>query len=240
MKTLVVGASGATGKLLVAQMLNHGQSLVLLIRAASKIPDSWYSNDLITIIRVNEFAKISLVEIGTYLDDCDATISCLGHEPNLKGIYKKPRRLVTNMVQLICEALVKKKAEKTFRFILMNTAGNSNRDLAEPISFAQKILISLLRFMLPPHTDNENATDYLRLKIGQQNHSVEWVVVRPDSLIDTEDVTAYSVHTSPVKSAIFNPGQTSRVNVAHFMTRLITDRTTWEAWKGQMPVLYNQ
>jgi len=239
MKTLVVGASGATGKLLVAQLLNVGQSLKVIVRTTSKIPDSWKSNDRITIIRVNELTNIRLNEISAYLEDCDAAASCLGHNLSLKGIYGKPRRLVTATVQLICEAVLKKAPEKPFRFILMNTARNSNRDLNEPVYFGQKILISLLRLFLPPHPDNEKAADYLRVKIGQKNPSIEWVVVRPDSLTYAEIVSAYSLFPSPERSALFNPGQTSRINVAHFIVQLITDGTCWKNWKGQMPVIYN-
>lgn len=35
-------------------------------------------------------------------------------------------------------------------------------------------------------------------------------------------------------------GETSRINVAHFMADLITDDGLWSRWKGQMPVIYNQ
>lgn len=45
---------------------------------------------------------------------------------------------------------------------------------------------------------------------------------------------------APTRSAIFNAGQTSRINVAHFMADLLTDDTRWSAWSGQMPVLYNR
>jgi hypothetical protein len=64
--------------------------------------------------------------------------------------------------------------------------------------------------------------------------------VRPDSLIDRDEVTEVEVHPSPIRSAIFEPGSTSRINVAHLMARLITDKDTWDQWKGQMPVIYNK
>jgi hypothetical protein len=100
-------------------------------------------------------------------------------------------------------------------------------------------VIGLLRLLLPPHPDNEKAADYLRIKVGQNNPNIEWVTVRPDSLIDEENVTGYSVYKSPIRSAIFNPGKTSRINVGHFMARLISDENLWNKWKGQMPVIYN-
>ena len=77
-------------------------------------------------------------------------------------------------------------------------------------------------------------------KIGQNDNIIKWVVVRPSSLIDEEDVSEYKTHSSPTRSAIFNDGKVSRVNVAAFMNKLITDQNLWEKWKGQMPVIYNK
>jgi len=47
------------------------------------------------------------------------------------------------------------------------------------------------------------------------------------------------VYPAPIRSAIFNPGTTSRINVAHFMADLMTNSATWNLWKGMMPVIYN-
>ena len=77
--------------------------------------------------------------------------------------------------------LVPNRLEGSTKFVLMNTAGNSNRDLNERISLAQKCVIELLRLPLPPHRDNEKAADYLRTKIGQDDRAVEWTAVRPDN-----------------------------------------------------------
>ncbi|MGZ8866792.1 MAG: NAD(P)H-binding protein, partial [Thermoanaerobaculia bacterium] len=126
------------------------------------------------------------------------------------------------------------------RFVLMNTAGNRNHDLEEPISFGQRCIITLIRLLLPPHVDNEKAADFLRVNLGQNDSAVEWVAVRPDTLIDEEGVTEYELHPSPTRSAIFNAGKTSRINVAHFMADLITDNDMWKRWQGQMPVIYNK
>jgi len=122
----------------------------------------------------------------------------------------------------------------------MNTAGNRNRDLNEPISLGEKLVFGTIRLLLPPHVDNERAADYLRVGIGQEDKSIEWVVVRPDTLIDEEQVTEYEVHPSPIRSAIFNAVKTSRINVGDFMARLITEDDAWNRWRGRMPVIYNK
>jgi hypothetical protein len=125
------------------------------------------------------------------------------------------------------------------KFVLMNTAGNSNRDLDEQISTGQEFVTGLLRLLLPPHADNEDAADYLRTRIGQNDGTIEWAVVRPDTLTDEAEATDYSLHPSPVRSAIFNAGKTSRINVACFMAALIGDEAVWKQWVGKMPVIYN-
>ena len=158
---------------------------------------------------------------------------------SMKGVYGHPRRLVTDATRRLCNAIKANNSDETTKFVLMNTAGNSNRDLQERISFAQKSVIGLLR-LLPPHVDNEKAADYLRIKIGQNDGAIEWAEVRPDNLINEDEVTEYEVHSSPTRSAIFDAGLTSRINVGHFMADLITDDATWNKWKGQMPVIYNK
>lgn len=238
MTTLIVGATGATGKQLAEQLLKTGQSIKIIVRSTSNYPASWNNNDKITIIKAN-ITEISVDEMAKYLTDCHAVASCLGHNITWKGIYGKPRKLVTDTVRLLCDAIKRNSPVKPVKFVLMNTAGNSNRDLKEPISVGQKVVIGLLRVLLPPHPDNEKAADFLRVYIGQKNKFIDWVVVRPDTLINEDIVTDYTLHVSPTRSALFNPGKTSRINVGHFMARLITDDNLWSKWKGKMPVIYN-
>lgn len=239
MTTLVVGASGATGKQLVEQLLIMGQNVKVIVRSSQKIPDTWKNNDLITVIETS-ISEINPDEMANYVKDCQAVASCLGHNLTLKGIFGKPRNLVTDAVRLLCQAIMKNQPDKPVKFVLMNTTGNSNRDINESISFGQRVVIRLLRLLLPPQPDNEKAADYLRLNIGQKNTLIEWVAVRPDTLINLEKITEYELHTSPTRSPVFNPGKTSRINVGNFMARLIVESDLWNKWKGQMPVIYNK
>lgn len=182
---------------------------------------------------------ISEEKMAEHVKDCDAVASCLGHNINWKGIWGEPRKLVTDTVSLLCNAIKNNEPKKPIKLVLMNTAGNRNRDLNEPISTGQRLVIGILRLLLPPHVDNEKAADYLRTTIGQNDHYIEWVAVRPDDLVNETTVTEYEVYSSPTRSAIFNAGKTSRINVGHFMAKLITDNNIWNKWKGQMPVIYN-
>ena len=98
----------------------------------------------------------------------------------------------------------------------------------------------MICLLLPPHADNEDAADYLRTQIGQDSETIQWLVVRPDALIDEAESTTFSVNPSPTRSAIFDSGKTSRINVATLMADLIRDKDTWNDWKGKMPVIYNR
>ncbi|WP_242203692.1 NAD(P)-dependent oxidoreductase [Aestuariivivens insulae] len=238
MTILVAGASGATGKQLVNQLLILGHQVKVIVRSLENLPESWKSNDNMQII-VASILKLSDEEMSTHVSGCHAIASCLGHTLSWKGIYGRPRKLVTDATRRLCHAIKSNNPEKPIKYLLMNTTGNRNRDLNEPISIAQKCIVGLLRLLLPPHVDNEKAADYLRVQIGQHHEHIEWVAVRPDSLINEDDVTEYEIHPSPIRSAIFNAGKTSRINVGNFMANLVHDNDLWNKWKGQMPVIYN-
>jgi len=238
MTTLVVGASGATGMNLVEQLLERGQNVKVIVRSPEKLPESWKSNALLEIISAS-ILDLSDKEMSKHVFDCHSIASCLGHNMSWKGIFGQPRLLVTEATRRLCDAIKSNNPVGPIKYVLMNTIGNSNRDLNEAISFGQKCVIGLLRLLLPPHLDNEKAADYLRTQLGQNNNSIQWVAVRPDGLINEEEVTDYEIHSSPIRSAIFNPGKTSRINVACFMATLISDDDLWKTWKGQMPVIYN-
>jgi len=239
MTVLVVGASGATGSKLVEQLLIKKHKVKAIVRSLEKLPKTWKVNEDLEIISAS-ILDLSDEKMSAIVNDCYAVASCLGHNLTFKGIYGKPRRLVTDATRLLCNAIKSNNLQSPTKFVLMNTTGNRNRDLNEPISFAQKCVIGLLRLLLPPHVDNEKAADYLRTQIGQNNNSIEWVAVRPDGLINEDQVTNYEIHPSPTRSAIFNAGKVSRINVGHFMSCLITDAKIWEQWKGQMPVIYSK
>jgi NAD(P)H-binding len=239
MTVLVVGASGATGRLLVKQLLQRGLKVKVIVRSPDKLPAEIRSHENLSVIQA-AVLDLTDAEMAQHVQRCDAVASCLGHNLTLKGIYGPPRLLVTETTRRLCNAIKANKPDKPVRFVLMNTTGNSNRDLPERVSLGQTCVIGLIRLVLPPQRDNEQAADYLRVQIGPNDSAIEWAAVRPDTLIDESAVSEYAVYASPIRSAIFDPGKTSRINVGHFMAELMTDDALWHKWKGQMPVIYNK
>ena len=234
---LIVGATGATGRFLVDHLLLQGHHVKAVVRSLHRLPDQLKGRDNLTLIEAT-LLNLSDEQMAVYAKGCDGIASCLGHNMSWKGIYGHPRRLVTEATRRLCEAAKANYPDKPVRFVLMNTTGNRNRDLDEPISLAQRFVIFLLRILLPPHVDNEQAAEYLRTHIGQHHPSVAWAAVRPDGLVDEDQVTRYTTHPSPTRSAIFDAGTVSRINVAHFMAKLLTKKGCWEEWQGRMPVVY--
>ncbi|MFT5427289.1 MAG: hypothetical protein ACI9ZT_002248, partial [Gammaproteobacteria bacterium] len=213
--------------------------VVAIIRATSTLSQANDKQPNLDLIRAN-ISDMSEDDLASYLENCDAVLSCLGHNLTFKGMFGKPRLLVTDSIEKISRTLESINADKQVKIILMNTTGNSNRDIPEQAPLSQRCVISLLRLLLPPHVDNEKAADFLRLHVGQTHECIEWVAVRPDGLTDEDNVTEYDIHPSPIRNPIFDAGQTSRINVANFMSNLVINSDLWDTWKGKMPVIYNQ
>jgi hypothetical protein len=225
--------------LLVKQLLDRGVEVRAIVRSPDKLPEEIRNHKNLSLIQASVL-DLDDATLAQHVNGCEAIASCLGHNMSLQGLYGHPRRLVTHTTSRLCDAIKANNPGQPVKFVLMNTAGNSNRDLSEPVSSTERVVVGLIRLLLPPHADNEQAADYLRVTVGHNDPVIEWAVIRPDSLVDEENVTAYELHPSPTRSAIFNPGKTSRINVGHFMADLITNRDLWNQWQGQMPVIYNK
>ncbi|MCY3410977.1 MAG: NAD(P)H-binding protein [Candidatus Heimdallarchaeota archaeon] len=238
MTILVIGGTGATGKLLLQQLLQRNLKVRAIVRSRQRVPEHIRDHEDLELIEGN-LLDLTSIELSNIINGCTAIVSCLGHNITLKGIFGPPFRLVRDAVKLLTGSVVANESSTTIKFVLMNTTGNPNRDLNEKRSLAERIAFGLIRILVPPQADNEAAANFLRKDIGQDHSKINWVAVRPDSLIDEPEVSSYQSFASPTRSAIFDPGKTSRINVAHFMSELIVDDNLWSKWEGQMPVIYN-
>ena len=237
-KTLVLGASGATGRLLVQRLLQKDIEVIAIVRNSNSLTNIDDSHPNLQIVEA-EISEMQASDLTQYLTECEAVLSCLGHNLTFRGMFGHPRRLVTDAIKKVTSAIESIRPNKKIKIILMNTTGNSNRGIPEKPPFSQRVVISLLRLLLPPHVDNEKAADFLRLQVGQNHNHIEWVAVRPDGLINEDSVTQYDINASPIRNVIFDAGSTSRINVADFMSELAVNSELWNIWKGQMPVIYN-
>ncbi len=238
MKVLVLGASGATGKLVVMQLIKRQINIRVVVREGAILSAEILDNPLVEIERGN-ITEFNDSEMISLLQDCNAIVSCLGHNITIRGIFGKPRNLVFNTIRNISE-IVMEKADKKVKLILMSTTGYTNTITGEKNSLGERIILSILKLLLPPHRDNVKAANYLHEEIGEDNEKIEWIAVRPDTLVNEDNNSAYEVYESPVRSPVFNAGTTSRINVSHFMADLLINERLWREWQFKMPVVYNK
>ena len=236
MKVLILGASGATGTLVVSELLKRKSTVRIVVREHAILAQAIKENPLVEIVRgnIDAFTQRRMEEL---LTDCDAAVCCLGHKTTMKGIFCKPHTLVFHAVQKITAAMETRAGSQ--KFILMSTTAYTNKATGEKNSVGEAILFSLLKVLLSPHRDNMLSADHLVHRIGK-SEAFSWVAVRPDTLIDEEQSSAYEALEHTNRSPVFNAGKTSRINVACFMADLVFDEVLWERWKYKTPVLYNK
>lgn len=246
---LVVGATGATGKHVVRQLLEKGHRVKVIVRSKERMlsalngggteeQKTTYDD---TLLQITEASLLDLTdkEIQDQVSDVDAVISCLGHNLDFKGLFGHPRKLVTEATQRLTAALQSSStsSEKKQKFLLMNSDGVAHpagTDNLRP--WSERAIISIIRYLIPPHSDNEGAAEHL-YKLGKDT-SVEWTAVRPTDLIDGES-TDYEVFDKP-QGSLFGSGTARRSNVAKFMVDLVTDETKWTTYKFDFPVVYDK
>ena len=235
---LVVGATGATGRLTVDQLLKRGQIVKAIVRRPGGLSASIQNHERFeeVVASVHDLSVSNLIPI---VAQCDAIVSCLGHNLTVRGLFGRPWRLVADVTQRLCEAAIEARSGQRTQFVLMNSSGCVDPTANERTSLAQRCVVGALRLLVPPHADNEKAARVLRTKIGPDHSHIEWVIVRPDALTQAEEVTPYELHSSPIRSAIFDSGKTSRINVAHFIAELLTEPGVWNRWLHQAPLIYN-
>ncbi|GAB3478229.1 NAD(P)-binding oxidoreductase [Marinomonas epiphytica] len=239
MKVLLLGGSGATGKLVAQELVSKGASVKMIVRSKQKIEPYLQNSAFVELIEGNVH-QLSQQELADHLEGCCSVISCLGHNLTFTGMFGQPRRLVTETLMRTCQAIHQMNHKhRRVKLILMSTTGYQNHEKGEKVSLAHKLVLGLIRLLIPPHSDNEQAAQYLQHIVAYSDMPIEWVCVRPDSLTLTPLPTEYEIHSSPVCDPIFNSRPSSRYNVAHFMVALLTKQTLWEEWKNELPVIYD-
>lgn len=252
---LVVGATGATGKHVVRQLLQQGKQVRVIVRSKERMMDALknadgkqelLSNDIVEknlIVKEASLLDLSDEELQEQVQGVQAVVSCLGHNMDMKGIFDKPRRLVTDAVRKLTTAMEKTTTNITPqkpKFILMGSDGVANpAGTDDKRSFVERALLCILRQLIPPHADNEDAAAYLyNYNRDSSGKKVEWCVVRPTDLIDSDVVGKYVLYDKP-KGSLFGSGSASRINVAKTMVDLIIGPKMWEQYKFTLPVMYD-
>jgi uncharacterized protein YbjT (DUF2867 family) len=234
---LLLGGTGRTGRLVLTQLLERGAEVRAIVRSAGRLPAEASAAPGLTVVQ-GDVLSLPDEQLRGLVRGCDAVISCLGHNIDLKGLFGAPRDLVTRTAARVCGTVQALQPAKPVKYILMSSVSvnqSAGRD-ARRGRFEKAILV-LLRGAVPPAKDNQRAADYLGREIGMASTLVEWVAVRSDTLLDGP-VTDYRLHDGLV-SSLFRPASTNRANVAHLMCELVQDNELWKTWVGKLPVIVN-
>lgn len=236
-KVLLLGATGATGQRAVRELLRRDCRVVALVRDPKRLPPDLVGHPGLGVVK-GEIGNIPDAELAELTADCSAIISCLGHNLSMRGILGPPWFLVRDAVRLCYRSVQLNNPPHPVKFILMNTTGF--RGPGEKVSRRHIMVLTLIRWLVPPQRDNEKAAEFLIKEIGPRDKAIRWVVVRPDTLVNLGDPPSYSVVPAPRRDPIFDPGKTSRENVARFMAELVCRDEVWQKWEGQLPVIYDE
>lgn len=239
--TLILGATGATGRHVVQQLLDRDLPVRTIVRSKQRmldaLPDPSKADKLLSIKEAS-LLDLSDEELKTEIDQVDAAVSCLGPNPSFQGVWGEPRRLVTDSVKRVTTLMASSNPDQTKKFLLM-----SSELVSHPAGIdgprkgvLERFILFLLRHLIPPHVDNEEAAAYLHDHVDGSSN-VQWVAIRPTALIDADKPSTYKLMDKPF--GLFAGCVATRANVAKCMVDMITDDELFEKNKMSMPVLHD-
>ena len=236
-RVLVLGGTGRTGGRVVRGLLDRGAHVRVVVRSARRLPAGAAEHGGTEVVEA-DLLSLRDEEFAGLVEECNAVVSCLGHNLTAQGLFGKPRDLVTQAVRRSCHAIRAERPAHPVRFVLMSSV-SVNRPGREDVRRGpvERAALWALRCLLPPARDNQRAAAFLQRDVGTADRYVEWSAVRPDTLCEG-DVTPYDLHDGLVDS-LFRPGASTMANVADFMCSLVTDDDLWSRWRGRLPVLVN-
>jgi hypothetical protein len=216
-------------------LLERGVPVRAIVRSAERLPTRVAEDPRLTVVEA-DLTTLPGEELRRLMEGCGAVVSCLGHDVSLRGVFGPPRDLVAGTVERLCDAATALRSDEPVRLVLMSSVSVNRPARADARRGAgERAFTWLVRALVPPARDNQRAADFLALEVGAAAPFVEWVVVRPDTLVDGE-ASAYRTHDGIV-SSLFRADGSRLANVAHFMAELVTDDAAWRRWRGQMPVI---
>jgi nucleoside-diphosphate-sugar epimerase len=242
--TLVVGATGATGRWVVQKLLDQNLPVCVIVRSRDRMLGALditagCPDELLTLYQ-GTVLDLPGKELQTLLvhHNVGAIVSCLGHNMTFQGIWGlSRRRLVKDSVERLVQV-----CHPGTKFLLMSSDGVFISDNDDRRSIAERTIFYLLRWLIPPHADNEAAAAFLR-----KQDKVRWVVVRPTDLTNDTTTNAavpseYELFDKPPPGGVLfgNKHSVSRSNVAKCFVDLLTNETLFASYTGRYPVIHNR
>jgi len=206
-RVLIVGATGGTGRLLVAQALERGCAVTALVRDPSRLP---IHHPRLTVVKGN---VLDAASVQAAMRGQDAVLSALGHRR-----YLYPTRILSDGTRNILRAM---ETHGVRRFVCETSLGIGDSAGRLGLPFTLFVIPAVLPF-------------YFRDKARQERiiaaSAVEWVIVRPGVLTNGAR-RGQRRHGLRVGGFIL-PVRIARADVAEFMLDQLTSDTYLRAAPG--------
>ena len=200
MNILIIGATGGTGKQLIAQALERGHNVTAFARNTSKIKTS---HDRLKVIQGN------VMDINSLQDAViaqDVVLSALGHK---RWFY--PTKILSEGTKNIIKAMERHNVK---RLICETSLGLGNSIGRMGIYYTFFVIPFILPFYF---WDKRRQEKIIRAS------SLDWTIIRPGALNNRRARGKYK-HGSKIGNWIYTVG-ISRSDVADFMLNQIEDDT---------------
>ena len=138
MAVLVLGATGATGRLLLRRLLDEGHAVVAPVRDPARLPSDLRNHPQLEVL-LGGVLDWPDDQLRSVVARVSGTACCLGHRLTLRGVFGQPRRLVTDSIRRICAA-VQTADHPAHRLVVMNTVGVAHRGVDPGVGCAETVL----------------------------------------------------------------------------------------------------
>jgi putative NADH-flavin reductase len=197
MKVLIIGATGATGKILMREALAQGHEVTALARNPSAMPSEE------PLLRVVEGNALEASSLEAAVAGQDAVLSVLGTRS------RGPTTLFSESTHNLISAMNKHGVPR-----LVCITGVGVGDSKGHVGFLYDRIIR-------PYVVKNVYEDKERQEEEIKQSDLEWVIVRPAQLTDEPARGKYSVYLGGSYAAT----KISRADVANFMLAQLTDDT---------------
>jgi putative NADH-flavin reductase len=199
MNLLVFGATGGTGRQLVAQALNQGHAVTAFVRDPAKLP---LQHPNLRLVRGD---VLDPAAVARAVPGHDAVLSTLGAPAGRKDAVRSVG--TGHILQAMRPAGVR-------RFICLTTLGMGDSRPALPWLYKYLLVPLLLRYAF---ADSERQEECIR------QSGLDWTIARPGTLTDGPRTGQYQHGFAPTARGLRM--RIARADVADFMLRQLSEPT---------------
>jgi len=201
MKICILGATGGTGRALIQEALTLNHDISVLARTPADLDQ--FKNR----IHIHQGDVLDPEALDKCIMGREAILSALGVRGTLLG-GRRNISLYSRSIQNIINAMQKHAIK---RFIGVTMSG------AETLP-GEPSIMPIFRFLLKGYMK-----DILRMEALLEQTRLDWTIIRPANLTDSEKTGVYRTWTDRYPPKVF---KISRADVAGFMLNCLKDETT--------------